>query len=54
MPLTPPAGEDTAALNVTDWPTFDGFRVDVTVVDDLPFSRVASDHFPVMIRIKAD
>jgi hypothetical protein len=28
--------------------------VDVKVVDDVPFARVASDHFPVMIKIKLD
>jgi hypothetical protein len=28
--------------------------VEVKVVDDVPFARVASDHYPVMIKIKAD
>jgi hypothetical protein len=28
--------------------------VEVKVLDDLPFARVASDHFPVMIKLKTD
>ena len=28
--------------------------VEVKVVDNVPFARVASDHYPVMIKIKAD
>ncbi len=28
--------------------------VEVKVVDDVPFARVASDHYPVMIKIKVD
>ena len=28
--------------------------VEVKVVDDVPFARVASDHSPVMVKLKVD
>ena len=28
--------------------------VEVKVVDDVPFARVASDHYPVMLKLKLD